>query len=112
MVSHLGNNAIGVASRASTVHVGGGVDGGGVGDDAVSIPSGTSTIVIDGNFLGGDDVGEGIHLSCYDVERVLENLETNRPLFIPRAPPRTRSRCIIDTGPSPLNSLPELGTTI
>jgi len=50
-MSHLGNNAVGVASRASTVHVGGGVNGGGVGNDAVSIPSGTSTIVIGGNFL-------------------------------------------------------------
>jgi len=44
-------NTVGVASRASTVHVGGGVDGGGVGDDTVSIPSGTSTIVIGGDFL-------------------------------------------------------------
>ena len=61
-MDHLGNNAVSVASGASAVHVGGGVNGGGVGDNAVSIASGTSTIVIGGNFSGGD-VGEGIHLS-------------------------------------------------
>ena len=61
-VSRSGNNAVGVASRASTVHVGGGLNGGGVGDNAVSIASGTSTIFIGGNLSGGD-VGEGIHLS-------------------------------------------------
>ena len=62
MVSHLGNNAVGVASRASTVHVSGGVNGGSVGDNTVSIASGTSAVVIGGDFSGGD-VGEGIHLS-------------------------------------------------
>jgi hypothetical protein len=61
VVSHLGNNAVGVASRASIVQIGGGVNGGGMGDNAVSIASGTSIVVIGGN-LGGSDVGEGIHL--------------------------------------------------
>ena len=84
-MSHLGNNAVGVASRASTIHVGGGVNGGGVGDDAVSIPSGASTIVIGGNFLSRGDVGEGIHLRCRaksgENERVMV-----MPLFIPSTP--------------------------
>ena len=61
-VSHLGNNAVGVASRVSSVHVGGDLNGGGVGDNAVSIASGTSTSFIGGN-LSGDDVGKGIHSS-------------------------------------------------
>jgi len=39
-VCHLGNNAVGVASGASIVHVVEGVDVGGVGDDAVSIANG------------------------------------------------------------------------
>ena len=61
-VSHLGNNAVGVASRASSVHVGGDLNSAGVGDHAVSIASGTSTIFIGGNLSGGD-VGEGIYSS-------------------------------------------------
>ena len=60
--SHLGNNAIGVAPRASIFHIGGSINGGGVGDNTVSVASGASTIVIGGNLRGGY-VGEGIHLS-------------------------------------------------
>ena len=63
-MSHLGNNAVGVASRASAVHVGGGVNSGGVGNNAVGIASGTSTIFVGGDFKVGGDVGEGIHLSA------------------------------------------------
>jgi hypothetical protein len=61
-VTHLGNNTVRVASGASTLHIGGGVNGGGVGNNTVSVASGTSVIVIGGD-LSGDDVGEGIHLS-------------------------------------------------
>jgi len=93
-VSHLGNNTVGVASVASTVHVGRVVNGGGMGDDAVSIPSGTSTIVVGGDFLSRGDVGEGVHLSCYDVERILENLATNWPLLYPEHPPTTHAESI------------------
>jgi len=86
VVSHSGNNAVGVASGASTVHVGRGVNGGGVGDDAVSIPSGTSTVVVGGDFLSGGDVGEGIHLRCRTSSGENERVRVV-PLFIP--PPRT-----------------------
>ena len=85
VVSHLGNNAVGVASRASTVHVGRGVNGGGVSDDAVSIPSRASTIVIGGDFLSRGDVGEGIHLRCRTRSRENERVRV-MPLFIPSTP--------------------------
>ena len=52
VVSQSGNIAVGVASGASTAHVGGGLNGGGVGDKAVSIASGASTIFIGGNLSG------------------------------------------------------------
>ena len=90
MVSHLGNNAVDGASSAYTVHVGGGVNGGGVGDDAVSIPSGSSTIVIGGNFLSRGDVGEGIHLRCRARSGENERVRV-MPLFIPSPVDEPRS---------------------
>jgi hypothetical protein len=69
-VHHLGNNTISVASGTTIVHVGRGVNSGGVGNNAVSVTSGASVVVVRGH-VGGDDVGEGIHLSLFDVERVL-----------------------------------------
>jgi hypothetical protein len=59
---HLGNNAVSIATGASALHVGRGLNGRGLGNNAVSVASRTSTLVIGGNFSGGD-VGEGIHLS-------------------------------------------------
>jgi hypothetical protein len=70
-VRHLGDNAISIAPGTTIVHVGRGVNGGGVSDDAVSVASGTSIVVIGGD-VSGDDVGEGIHLNLVGVERFLE----------------------------------------
>ena len=65
-VRYLGNNEVRVASGSSSLHIGGGINGGGVGDNTVSVASGTSAIVVGGNF-SGDDVGEGIHLSLFKL---------------------------------------------
>ena len=83
-MSQSGNNAVGVASGASTAHVGGGLNGGGVGDKVVSIASGASTIFIGGNLSGGD-VGEGINLSVLSCRTSSgENaIAKFVPLFIP-----------------------------
>jgi hypothetical protein len=61
-VGNSGNNAVSVASRASMFHIGGGINGSGVGDNTVSVPSGPPTFSIGGN-LSGVHVGKGIHLS-------------------------------------------------
>ena len=63
MTRHLGNNAISNAGAASSpLHVGRVLNGRGLGNNAVRVASRTSSLVIGGNFSGGD-VGEGIHLS-------------------------------------------------
>ena len=62
VVRHLGNNAVSDTRASSTIHVGGGVNSGGMGDNAVSNAGTSSTIAICWDF-GGGDVGEGIHLS-------------------------------------------------
>jgi len=67
---HLGNNAVSIASGTTIVHVGRGVNGGGVGDDAISVASRSSVVVVGGD-VSEDDVGEGIHLTLFDVERVM-----------------------------------------
>src|SRR6267378_4071700 len=67
---HLGNNAISIASGTAIVHVGRGVNGGGVGTNAVGVASGASIVVVGGD-VSGDDVAEGIHLSLFAVERIL-----------------------------------------
>jgi len=69
-VRHLCNNAVSTASGTTFVHVGRSVNGGGVGDDAISAASGSSFVVVGGN-VSEDDVGEGIHLSVFDIERVV-----------------------------------------
>jgi len=69
-VRHLGNNAVSTASGTAFVHVGRSVNGGGVGDDAISAAPGSSFVVVGGD-VSEDDGGEGIHLSLFDIERVV-----------------------------------------